>query len=166
MECYVPGLCPSQQANIGQHWPILAQEWQQIGSQWQSCHFVTNIGPILVTISKPLDSWIFINDPYKCFFKDLWAFIYGQVCHGLWNSTTIHSHVSHANDMPLKTIDVRVFLLLHVYIKSSLNLLHTVNIILSMYMYSQPRPTHILDQCAKCGDDRTSFNVICDVCDV
>ena len=23
----------------------------------------------------------------------------------------------------------------------------------------QPRPTHILYQCAKCGDDRTSFNV-------
>ena len=30
----------------------------------------------------------------------------------------------------------------------------------------QPRPTHILDQCAKFGDDRTSFNVIFDVCDV
>ena len=30
----------------------------------------------------------------------------------------------------------------------------------------QLRPTHILYQCAKCGDDRTSFNVICDVCDV
>ena len=30
----------------------------------------------------------------------------------------------------------------------------------------QPRPTHILYQCAKCGDDRTSFNVICDVCQV
>ena len=29
----------------------------------------------------------------------------------------------------------------------------------------QPRPTHILYQCAKCGDDRTSFNVICDICD-
>ena len=28
----------------------------------------------------------------------------------------------------------------------------------------QPRPTQILYQCAKCGDDRTSFNVICDVC--
>ena len=27
----------------------------------------------------------------------------------------------------------------------------------------QPRPTHILYQCAKCGDDRTSYNVICDV---
>ena len=26
----------------------------------------------------------------------------------------------------------------------------------------QPRPTHILYQCAKCGNDRTSFNVICD----
>ena len=25
------------------------------------------------------------------------------------------------------------------------------------------RPTHILYQCAKCGDDQTSFNVICDV---
>ena len=24
----------------------------------------------------------------------------------------------------------------------------------------QPRPTHILYQCAKFGDDRTSFNVI------
>ena len=24
----------------------------------------------------------------------------------------------------------------------------------------QPRLTHILYQCAKCGDDRTSFNVI------
>ena len=24
----------------------------------------------------------------------------------------------------------------------------------------QPRPTHILYQCAKLGDDRTSFNVI------
>ena len=30
----------------------------------------------------------------------------------------------------------------------------------------QARPTHILYQCAKFGDDRTSFNVICDVCDV
>ena len=30
----------------------------------------------------------------------------------------------------------------------------------------QPRPTRILYQCAKCGDDRTSFSVICDVCDV
>ena len=27
----------------------------------------------------------------------------------------------------------------------------------------QPRPTHMLYQCAKCGDDRTSFNVICDM---
>ena len=31
---------------------------------------------------------------------------------------------------------------------------------------TQPRSTHILYQCAKFGDDRTSFNVICDVCDV
>ena len=30
----------------------------------------------------------------------------------------------------------------------------------------QPRPTHILYQCAKFCDDRTSFNVICDMCDV
>ena len=30
----------------------------------------------------------------------------------------------------------------------------------------QPRPTHILYQCAEVGDDRTSFNVIFDVCDV
>ena len=30
----------------------------------------------------------------------------------------------------------------------------------------QPRPTHILYQCAKCGDDRASFNVTWDVCDV
>ena len=30
----------------------------------------------------------------------------------------------------------------------------------------QPRPTHILYQCAKRGDDRMPFNVICDVCDV
>ena len=30
----------------------------------------------------------------------------------------------------------------------------------------QPRPTHILYQCAKFGDDRTSFNVIFEVCDV
>ena len=30
----------------------------------------------------------------------------------------------------------------------------------------QPRPTHILYQCAKFGDDRTSVNVIFDVCDV
>ena len=30
----------------------------------------------------------------------------------------------------------------------------------------QPRPTHILDQWAKFGDDRMSFNVIFDVCDV
>ena len=28
----------------------------------------------------------------------------------------------------------------------------------------QPRPTHSLYQCAKCGDGRTSFNVIFDVC--
>ena len=30
----------------------------------------------------------------------------------------------------------------------------------------QPRPTHILYQCAKCGDNRMSFNVICDVCEI
>ena len=30
----------------------------------------------------------------------------------------------------------------------------------------QPRPTHILYQCVKFGDDRASFNVIFDVCDV
>ena len=30
----------------------------------------------------------------------------------------------------------------------------------------QPHPTYILYQCAKFGDDRTSFNVILDVCDV
>ena len=30
----------------------------------------------------------------------------------------------------------------------------------------QSRPTHILYQCAKFGDDRASFNVIFDVCDV
>ena len=30
----------------------------------------------------------------------------------------------------------------------------------------EDRPTHILYQCAKFGDDRTSFNVIFDVCDV
>ena len=30
----------------------------------------------------------------------------------------------------------------------------------------QPRPTHILYQCAKFGDDRTSFNVMFDVCDI
>ena len=30
----------------------------------------------------------------------------------------------------------------------------------------QSHPTHILYQCAKFGDDRTSFNVIFDVCDV
>ena len=30
----------------------------------------------------------------------------------------------------------------------------------------QPRPTHILYQCVKFGDNRTSFNVIFDVCDV
>ena len=31
---------------------------------------------------------------------------------------------------------------------------------------TQPRPTHILYQFAKFGDNRTSFNVIFDVCDV
>ena len=30
----------------------------------------------------------------------------------------------------------------------------------------QPRPTHIIYQCAKIGDDRASFNVIVDECDV
>ena len=30
----------------------------------------------------------------------------------------------------------------------------------------QPRHTLILYQCVKLGDDRTSFNVIFDVCDV
>ena len=30
----------------------------------------------------------------------------------------------------------------------------------------QPRPTRIIYQCAKFGDDRLSFNVMCDVCDV
>ena len=30
----------------------------------------------------------------------------------------------------------------------------------------QPRPTHIIYQCAKFGDDRMSFNVMFDVCDV
>ena len=28
----------------------------------------------------------------------------------------------------------------------------------------QPRPTHMLYQCAKFGDNRKSFNVIFDVC--
>ena len=37
---------------------------------------------------------------------------------------------------------------------------------LKMMAVIQPRPTHILYQCPKCGDDRTSFNVICDMCDV
>ena len=29
-----------------------------------------------------------------------------------------------------------------------------------------PRPTHILYQCTKFGNDRMSFNVICDMFDV
>ena len=41
-----------------------------------------------------------------------------------------------------------------------------VNINLKNMAVIQPRPTHILYQCAKFGDDRTSFNVIFDVCDV
>ena len=41
-----------------------------------------------------------------------------------------------------------------------------VNIAHEKYGSHKPRPTHIIYQCAKCGDDRTSFNVICDVCDV
>ena len=32
--------------------------------------------------------------------------------------------------------------------------------------HTAPSYTHILYQCVKFGDDRTSFNVICDVCDV
>ena len=36
----------------------------------------------------------------------------------------------------------------------------------SATVVTQPRPTHILYQCAKFGNDRTSFNVIFDVCDV
>ena len=30
----------------------------------------------------------------------------------------------------------------------------------------QPHPTHIIYKCDKFGDDRTSFNLIFDVCDV
>ena len=41
-----------------------------------------------------------------------------------------------------------------------------VNTILKIMAVIQPRPTHILYQCAKFGDDRTSFNVIFHVCDV
>ena len=40
-------------------------------------------------------------------------------------------HVSHANDMPLKTIDIRVLLFLHFYIKS-MNLLQTFNKVVSI----------------------------------
>ena len=40
-----------------------------------------------------------------------------------------------------------------------------VNFFLNM-VFMQPHPTHILYQCAKFSDDRTSFNVIFDVCDV
>ena len=41
-----------------------------------------------------------------------------------------------------------------------------VNKIIKNMAVIQPRPTHILYQCAKFGDDRTSFTVIFDVCDV
>ena len=41
-----------------------------------------------------------------------------------------------------------------------------VNKNLKNMVVMQPRPTHILYQCAKFGDDRTSFNAIFDVCDV
>ena len=50
---------------------------------------------------------------------------------------------------------------------TAVNIGHTiVNKNLKHMAVKQPRPTHILYQCAKCGDDRSSFNVICDVCDV
>ena len=45
-------------------------------------------------------------------------------------------------------------------------LIKIVNANLKSMAVIQPRPTHILYQCAKFGDDRTSFNVIFDVCDV
>ena len=50
---------------------------------------------------------------------------------------------------------------------SAVNIAHKlVNKNLKNMAVIQPRPTYILYQCAKCGDDRTPFNVICDVCDV
>ena len=50
---------------------------------------------------------------------------------------------------------------------TAVNIVHKiVNKNLKNMAVIQPRLTHILYQCAKCGDDRTSFNVICDVCDV
>ena len=50
---------------------------------------------------------------------------------------------------------------------TAVNIVHKiVNKKLKNMAVIEYRPTHILYQCAKCGDDRTSFSVICDVCDV
>ena len=52
-----------------------------------------------------------------------------------------------------QTIEVTIY---HKIIKANLENMAVI----------QPRPTHIIYQCGKFGDDRTSFNVNFDVCDV
>ena len=47
------------------------------------------------------------------------------------------------------------------YSYTAVNIAHTIVKKISKNMaVTQPRPTHIICQCAKCGDDRMSFNVI------
>ena len=48
----------------------------------------------------------------------------------------------------------------------AVNIAHQINKNQKNMAVIQPRPTHILNMSAKCGDDRTPINVICDVCDV
>ena len=62
---------------------------------------------------------------------------------------------------------IRQYLTFNMYNSySAVNMaLKIVNTNLRNMTVIQPRPTHILYQCAKGGDDRTSFNVMCDVCD-
>ena len=45
-------------------------------------------------------------------------------------------------------------------------LLILIKLSIKIWQSYSPRPTHVLYQCAKFGDDRTSFNVIFDMCDV
>ena len=62
---------------------------------------------------------------------------------------------------------IRQYLTLNMYNSyTAVNIAHKIKKNLKNMAVIQPRPTYILYQCAKCGDDRMSFNVICDMCDV
>ena len=75
----------------------------------------------------------------------------GVLTHERWGGGGVLTPPDPPVDPPLSAVNIP-----HKIVKKNLKNMAVI----------QPRPTHILYQCAQCGDDRTSFNVICDVCDV